>query len=163
MSRIPVDHPVAVALPYAAAAATAAALPLGVPLRIGLPLVFVAAAAKRAVRAARRRAHLRRVADDWLATAAAPSPNAFAWRVDELLGRERKAVAGALRSYARLRADDLLAAVADVLDDRAVSPRAVVRARDLITNPGSSLHCSARRDELRGDLEAILRPPRRGS
>jgi len=163
VSRIPIEQPLVGALPWAAAAATVAALPLGAPFRIGLALVFLAAAAKRALRAARRRADLRRVADEWLSTAMSPSPSAFAWRVDELLGRERKAVAGAVRSYARLRADDLLAAVADALDDGGVSPRAVVCARDLITDPGSSLHCSARHNELRGDLEAILRPPRRGS
>jgi hypothetical protein len=144
---IPAENPFGAALPYTAAAAATAALTsasgFDLPLRIGVPLVLVVVASKRASDASTRRTHLRMLADDWLAQASSPNPEAFAWRVQELLGAERKAIARALRSYGEeierpsrpgsprlnrrgLRPDaNLLVAVADALnDDRLASPRA---------------------------------------
>jgi hypothetical protein len=59
----------------------------------------------------------------------------------------------------QLRADsELLSEVAQALQDpsQAVSPRAVVYSRRLITDCGSPLNCSARHDELQQALKSIL-------
>lgn len=160
----------------AVSAALASALGFGLPVRLGVPVALVMIAAKRAFDASTRRARLRALADDWLVKSASPNPGAFAWRVDELLGSERNAVAHLLGSYADevvrpwrpgaprlnrrvLRRDaDLLATVAGALRDHrcALSPRAVVRARSLVTDPGGPLHSSARHADLREALEQIL-------
>jgi hypothetical protein len=178
--KIPAEGPFATVLPYGAAAAAATAsanaLGFGAPLRIGLPLVLLAFGMQRAFNASVRRTRLRIRADEWLESAASPNPNVFAWRVQELLGSERRGIARALRAYAqeimrpwrpgaprlnrrRLRSEaTLLAAVADALNDDRIelSPRAVLRARRLVTDVGSPLHSSARHDELRPRLEELL-------
>jgi hypothetical protein len=53
---------------------------------------------------------------------------------------------------------ELLSEVAEALQDpkRRASPRAIVRARLLITDCGSPLNCSARHDELHQTLKSIL-------
>jgi hypothetical protein len=59
----------------------------------------------------------------------------------------------------RLRAEaELLTAVAAALDDdrRALSPRTVLRARQLVTDVGGPLHASARHDELHQQLLELL-------
>jgi hypothetical protein len=100
----------------------------------------------------------------------------FAWRVEELLGSERRGVARALSAYAqeimrpwrpgaprlnrrRLRSEaELLAAVAEALEDdrRELSPRTVLRARRLVTDVGGPLHAAARHDELHRQLVELL-------
>lgn len=178
--KIPGDAPLPAALPYLAAAVTVAAfataLDFGLPLRVGLPLMLLAVGLKRALGASVRRARLRRRADEWLANANSPNPNVFAWRVEELLGSERRGVAGALSAYAqeilrpwrpgaprlnrrRLRTEvELLAAVADALNDdrRELSAKTVLRARQLVTDVGGPLHADARHDELHEQLVELL-------
>jgi hypothetical protein len=177
--KIPAPSPVDAAVPVIAVAAISAplasALGFGLPVRLFVPLVLLAIASKRALDASTRRARLRVLADDWLVRSASPNPEAFAWRADELLGSERKAVAHVLGAYAdelmrpwrpgaprlnrrTLRRDaDLIATVAGALrHHRCLSPRAVVRAQSLVTDPGSPLNSSARHRELREALEQIL-------
>jgi hypothetical protein len=178
--KLPRETPLRTALPYVAAAAAAAvfatALGVGLPVRVGLPLMFLAVGLQRALDASARRARLRTRADAWLANAASPNPEVFAWRVEELLGSERRGVADALSAYAqeivrpwrpgapplnrrRLRADaELLAAVADALKDdrRELSPRAVLSARELVIDVGGPLHAAARHGELRQRLVELL-------
>jgi hypothetical protein len=172
--------PFAAALPYTVAAALCLAIAsvIGVPtpLRLGMPAVVIAAALSRALAAYLTRERLRAQADAWLADARSPNPSVFGWRVEELVGAERKVVGRALRSFAdeakrprrlgapilnrlRLRPEtELLSEVAEALQDpkRAISPRAIVRARLLITDCGSPLNCSARHDELHQTLKSIL-------
>lgn len=177
--KIPTPSPIDAAMPVVALAAVSAplasALGFGLPVRLSVPLVFVVIASKRTFDASIRRARLRMLADHWLGKSVALNPDAFAWRVDELLGSERKAIARVLDSYAAevmrprrpgaprlnrqaLRRDaDLIATVAGALHDRrCLSPRAVVRAQNLVTDPGSPLNSSARHAELREALEQIL-------
>jgi hypothetical protein len=176
----PAVSPFDAAFPYTAVAAlslvigTAVALPT--PFRIGMPTVLMAAALSRAVAAYSARDQLREQADAWLAEARSPNPSAFDWRVDELIGSERKVVGRTLRSFAQevarphrrgapflnrlqLRPEvDLLLEVARALQDprRTASPRAIARTRLLITNCGSPLNNSARHDELHRALTSIL-------
>jgi hypothetical protein len=178
--KIPGDGSLPAALPYLAAAATVAAsataLDFGLLLRVGLPLIFLAFGLQRARDASVRRARLRMRADEWLANAPSANPAVFAWRAEELLGSERRGVARALSAYAqeivrpwrpgaprlnrrRLRTEaELLAAVADALDDdrRELSPRTVLRARQLVTDVGGPLHAAARHGELHQQLVELL-------
>lgn len=178
--KIPRDAPLTAALPYLAAAATAAAVAtavgFGLPMQVGLPLTFLGVALQRGLAASVGRARLRMRADEWLANAPSPNPDVFAWRVEELLGSERRGVARALRAYAqeigrpwrpgaarlnrrRLRSEaELLAAVADALgDDRCeLSARSVLRARRLVTDVGGPLHAAARHHELHHELTELL-------
>jgi hypothetical protein len=168
------------ALPYT----TAAALGLFIgfvfafpaPFRLGMPTVLLAAGLSRALHVHLTRERLRAQADVWLASIHSPSPSAFPWRVEELVGSERKVVGRTLRSIAeevmrpyrrgaptvnrsRLRPQaDLLSEVAEALEDpeRHASPRAIARTRLLITDVGSPLNCSARHDELHQTLTSIL-------
>lgn len=186
--KIPGDAPFPETLPYLAAAATAAAFAtafdFGPPLRVGLPLILLAFALQRGLDTSVRRARLRRRADEWLANTPSPNQEVFAWRVEELLGSERRWVAGALSAYAqevvrpwrpgaprlnrrRLRTEvELLAAVANALADdrRELSARTVLRARQLVTDVGGPLHAAARHHELHEQLVELLadmerRPP----
>lgn len=185
----PVADPLGAGFPYAVAAAVATAsattLDLAAPAQIVLPVVLLAFGMQRVLAALVRRTRLRKAADEWLECASSPSPSAFAWRVEELLGPERRRIARALKAYGeearrpwrpgaprldrrRLRAEaPLLAAVAAALGDERtdVSPRAVLLARRLVTDVGSPLHAAARHDELRPCLQELLtvdvdsRPP----
>jgi hypothetical protein len=168
------------ALPYTTAAAlglaigSVAAFPA--PFRFGMPAVLLAAGLSRALDAYFTRERLRTRADAWLAETRLPNPAVFAWRVEELVGSERKVVGRTLRAVAeevmrphrrgapilnraQLRPEtDLLTEIALALQDpqRPVSPRAIARTGLLITDCGSPLNCSARRDELHQALESIL-------
>lgn len=168
------------ALPYTAAAA----LSLGIgsvvafptPLRLGMPALLLAAALSQALAASLTRERLREQADAWLAQAHVPNPSVFAWRVEELVGSERKVAGRTLRTFAeevmrprrrgaptlnrlRLRSEtELLSEIAEALQDpkRHAAPRAIARTRLLITDCGSPLNCSARHDELHQALKSIL-------
>jgi hypothetical protein len=168
------------ALPYTVAAALSLAIGSVVafpaPFRLGVPAVLMAAALSRAVLAWLTRERFREQADAWLAEARSPKPSVYAWRVEELIGSERRIVGrtlGALaeevtRPYRRgapilnrlkLRSQtELLLEVAHALQDptRNASPRAIARTRLLITDCGSPLNCSARNDELHQALTSIL-------
>lgn len=168
------------ALPYTAAAALSLAIGSAVvfpaPLRLGLPAVFMAAALGRALLAYLTRERLRERADAWLAEARSPNPSVYAWRVEELIGFERRTVGRTLSAFAeevtrpyrrgapilnrlKLRPQtELLFEVAHALQDpkRDASPRAIARTRLLITDCGSPLNCSARTDELHQALTSIL-------
>jgi hypothetical protein len=168
------------ALPYTAAAALSLAIGSVVafptPFRLGMPAVLMAAALSRAVAACLTRERLREQADAWLAEARSPNPSVYAWRVEELIASERTAVGRTLRAFAeevtrsyrrgapilnrlQLRPEaELLSEVAHALQDpkRPVAPRAIARARLLITDCGSPLNCSARHDELHRALNSIL-------
>jgi hypothetical protein len=172
--------PLDAALPYTIAAALSLAITsfaaLPTSFRLGMPAVLIAASLSRALAAHMRRERLRAQADSWLADACSPNPSVFSWRVQELARVERQVVGRTLRSFAeevmrprrfgapnlnrlQLRAEsELLSEVAQALQDpsRAISPRAVVRSRRLITDCGSPLNCSARHDELRQALKSIL-------
>jgi hypothetical protein len=172
--------PFGAALPYTTAAALSLAIGsvvvLPTPFRLGFPSVLMAAALSRAVAACLTRERLRAQADAWLAEVCSPNPFVFAWRVEELVGSERKTVGRTLRAFAeevmrphrrgapilnrmQLRPEtDLLFEVAQALEDpkRAASPRAIARTRLLITDCGSPLNCSARHDELHRALKSIL-------
>jgi hypothetical protein len=168
------------ALPYTTAAALGLFIgfvfALPAPFRLGMPTVLLAAGLSRALHVQLTRERLRAQADAWLASIHSPSPSAFPWRVEELVGSERKVVGRTLRSIAeevmrpyrrgaptvnrsKLRPHaDLLSEVAEALEDpgRHASPRAVARTRLLITDVGSPLNCSARHDELHQTLTSIL-------
>ena len=168
------------ALPYTAAAALS--LVIGfvfaspTPFRLGMPTVLLAAGLSRALAVYLRRERLRAQADAWLAEIRSPNPSVFEWRVQELVGFERKIVGRTLRSIAeevprphrrgapilnrpKLRPQaGLLSEVAQALEDpgRIASPRAIARTRLLITDCGSPLNCSARHDDLNQTLTSIL-------
>jgi hypothetical protein len=168
------------ALPYTVAAALSLAIGSVVafpaPFRLGVPAVLMAAALSRAVLAFWTRERLREQADAWLAEARSPNPSVYAWRVEELIGSERRIVGRTLSAFAeevtrpyrrgapilnrlQLRPQtELLFEVAHALQDpkRDASPRAIARTRLLITNCGSPLNCSARNDELHQALTSIL-------
>jgi hypothetical protein len=168
------------ALPYTTAAALSLAIAslaaLPTSFRLGMPAVLIVAALSRALAAYVRRERLRAQADSWLADACSPNRSVFRWRLQELAGVERYVVGRTLRSFVeevrrprrpgapnlnrlQLRAEsELLSEVAEALQDpsRAVSPRAVVHSRRLITDCGSPLNCSARHEELRQALKSIL-------
>jgi hypothetical protein len=168
------------ALPYTAAAALSLAIGTAVafptPLRLGMPAVLMAAALSRALVACLSRERLRERADAWLAEIRSPNPSVYAWRVEELIGSERRTVGRTLRAFAeevtrpyrrgapilnrlQLRPQaELLFEVANALQDpkRDASPRAIARTRLLITDCGSPLNCSARNDELHQALTSIL-------
>jgi hypothetical protein len=168
------------ALPYTTAAALSLAIAalaaLPTPLRLGMPAGLMAGALIRALGAYIRRERMRAEADAWLADRFAPNPFVSGWRAAELTRVERRVVGRTLRSFAdevrrprrrgaptvnrlQLRAEtELLSEVADALQDtaRAVSPRAVVRSRRLITDCSSPLNCSARHDQLQQVLKSIL-------
>jgi hypothetical protein len=146
--------------------------------------VMMAAALSRAVLAFWTRERLREQADAWLAEARSPNPSVYAWRVEELIGSERRIVGRTLSAFAeevtrpyrrgapilnrlKLRSQtELLFEVAHALQNpkRDASPRAIARTRLLITNCGSPLNCSARNDELHQALTSILADiPERGT
>jgi hypothetical protein len=168
------------ALPYTAAAALSLAIGSVVAFptsfRLGIPAVLMAAALGRALVACLSRERLREQADAWLAEASSPNPSVYAWRVEELIGSERRIVGRTLSAFAeevtrpyrrgapilnrlKLRPEaGLLSDVAHALQDpkRDASPRAIARTRLLITDCGSPLNCSARNDELHQALTSIL-------
>jgi len=168
------------ALPYTAAGALSlvigSAVAFPTPLRLRVPAVLTAAALSRALVACLTRERLREQADAWLAEARSPNPSVYAWRVEELIGFERRTIGRTLRAFAeevtrpyrrgarvlnrlQLRPQtELLFEVAHALQDpkRDASPRAIARTRLLITDCGSPLNCSARNDELHQALASIL-------
>jgi hypothetical protein len=168
------------ALPYTAAATLSLAIGslVAVPtsFRLGMPAVLMAAALSRAFGVCLSRERLREQADVWLAEACSPNPSVYAWRVEELIGSERRTVGRTLSAFAeevtrpyrrgapilnrsQLRPQtELLFEVAHALQDpkRDASPRAIARTRLLITDCGSPLNCSARNDELHQALTSIL-------
>jgi hypothetical protein len=168
------------ALPYTAAAALSVAIASVVafptPFRLGIPAVLMAAALSRAALACLTRQRLREQADAWLAKARSPNPSIYAWRVEELIGSERRTIGRTLNAFAeevtrpyrrsapslnrlQLRPQtELLFEVAHALQDpkRNASPRAIARTRLLITNCGSPLNCSARSDELPQALTSAI-------
>lgn len=168
------------ALPYTTGAALSVVIGLvfasPTAFRLGVPTVLLAAGLGRALAVHVRRERLRAQADAWLAEIRSPSRSVFPWRVQELVGSERKIVGRTLRSIAeevvrpqrrgapilnrpKLRPQArLLSEVAQALEDpgRNASPRAIARARLLITDCGSPLNCSARHDELNQTLTSIL-------
>jgi hypothetical protein len=168
------------ALPYTVAAALSLAIGSVVafpaPFRLGVPAVLMAAALSRAVLAFWTRERLREQADAWLAEARSPNPSVYAWRVEELIGSERRIVGRTLSAFAeevtrpyrrgapilnrlKLRSQtELLFEVAHALQNpkRNASARAIARTRLLITDCGSPLNCSARKDELHQALTSIL-------
>jgi len=168
------------ALPYTTAAALSLAIGsvVAVPtaFRLGMPAVLLAAALSQALVASLTRERLREQADAWLAETRAPNPSVFAWRVEELIGSERKVVGRTLRTFAeevmrphRLGAPILnrlqlrpetkeLFEIAEALEDpkRRAPARAIARTRLLITDCGSPLNNSARHDELHQALKSIL-------
>ena len=172
--------PLDAALPYTTAAALSLAagsvVAFPTTLRLGMPAVLMAAALSRALAAYLTRERLREQADAWLAEARLPNSSVFAWRVEELVGSERKVVGRTLSSFAeevmrprrrgapilnrsQLRPEtDLLLAVAQALQDpeRVAAPRAIARTKRLITDCGSPLNCSARHDGLHQALKSIL-------
>lgn len=174
------DRPLGAALPYTAAAALGLAIGTVVafptPVRLGVPAVLMAAALGQAALACSTRERRREQADAWLAQARSSNPSAYAWRVQELIGSERRTVGRTLSAFAeevtrpyrrgapilnrlQLRPQiELLFQVAHALQDpkRNASPRAIARTRLLITNCGSPLNCSARNDELGHALTSIL-------
>jgi len=168
------------ALPYTVAAAFSLAVGSVVafpaPFRLGVPAVLMAATLSRAALACLKRERLREQADAWLAEARSPNPSVYAWRVEELIGSERRIVGRTLSAFAeevtrpsrrgapilnrlKLRSQtELLFEVAHALQDpkRNASARAIARTRLLITDCGSPLNCSARNDELHQALTSIL-------
>jgi hypothetical protein len=168
------------ALPYTAAAALSLAIgslvAFPTSFRLGIPAVLMAAALGRALVACLSRERLREQADVWLAEPCSPNPSAYAWRVEELIGSERRTVGRTLSAFAeevtrpyrrgapilnrsQLRPEaNLLSEVAHALQDpkRDASPRAIARTRLLITDCGSPLNCSAQSDELHQALTSIL-------
>jgi len=172
--------PIDAALPYTSAAAlslvigSVAAFPTA--FRLGMPAVLMAAALSRALIASLTRERLREQADTWLAEIPSPNPSVFAWRVEELIGSERKVVGRTLHAFTeevmrphrrgapilnrlQLRTENKeLFEIAQALQDpkRRASPRAIARTRLLITDCGSPLNNSARHDELHQALKSIL-------
>jgi hypothetical protein len=168
------------ALPYTTAAALSlvvgSVFAIPTAFRLGMPAVLMAAALSQALVASSARERLREQADTWLAEIRSPNPSVFAWRVEELIGPERKVVGRTLRTFAeelmrphrrgapilnrlRLRPErNELLEIAEALEDpkRRTSARAVARTRLLITDCGSPLNNSARHDELHQALESIL-------
>lgn len=168
------------ALPYTTAAALSLVIGsvVAVPaaFRLGMPAVLMAAALTQALAASLTRERLRQQADTWLAETRSPNPSAFAWRVEELIGSERKVIGRTLRTFTeevmrprqrgapilnrlRLRPESKeLFEIAGALEDpnRWASARAIARTRMLITDCGSPLNNSARHDELHQALESIL-------
>jgi hypothetical protein len=168
------------ALPYTTAAALSLAIGsvVAVPtaFRLGMPAVLLAAALSQALVASLTRERLREQADAWLAETRSPNPSVFAWRVEELIGSERKVVGRTLRTFAeevmrphRSGAPNLnrlqlrpetkeLFEIAEALEDpkRRAPARAIARTRLLITDCGSPLNNSARHDELHQALKSIL-------
>jgi hypothetical protein len=168
------------ALPYTTAAALSLAIGsvVAVPtaFRLGMPAVLLAAALSQALVASLTRERLREQADAWLAEMRSPNPSVFAWRVEELIGSERKVVGRTLRTFAeevmrphRSGAPNLnrlqlrpetkeLFEIAEALEDpnRRAPARAIARTRLLITDCGSPLNNSARHDELHQALKSIL-------
>jgi hypothetical protein len=168
------------ALPYTAAAALSlvigSVVDLPTAFRLGMPALLMAAALSQALAASCTRERLREQADIWLAEIRSPNPSVLAWRVEELIGSERRVVGRTLRTFTeevmrphrfgapklnrlqlRPRSKELFA-IADALQDseRRVSARAIVRTRLLITDCGSPLNNSARHDELHQALMSIL-------
>ena len=168
------------ALPYTTAAALSLAIGtvVAVPtaFRLGMPAALMAAALSQALVASSTRERLREQADTWLAEIRSPNPSVFAWRVEELIGFERKVVGRTLRTFTeeimrphrrgapilnrlQLRPEHKeLFEIAEALQDskRRASPRAIARTRLLITDCGSPLNNSARHDELHQALKSIL-------
>jgi hypothetical protein len=168
------------ALPYTTAAALSlvigSVIAFPTALRLGIPAALLAAAFSQALAAFLSRDRLREQADAWLAEVGSANPSVFAWRVEELIGSERKIVGRTLRAFAeeamrphrrgapilnrlQLRSEtELLSEVAEALQDfkRRASPRAIARTRLLITDCGSPLNCSTRHDELHQALTLIL-------
>jgi hypothetical protein len=168
------------ALPYTTAAALSLAIGsvVAVPtaFRLGMPAVLMAAALSQALVASLTRERLREQADTWLAEIRSPNPSVFAWRVEELIGSERKVVGRTLRTFTeeimrphrrgapilnrlQLRPEtNELFEIAEALEDpkRRASARAIARTRLLITDCGSPLNNSARHEELHQVLESIL-------
>jgi hypothetical protein len=168
------------ALPYTTAAALSLAIGsvVAVPtaFRLGMPAVLLAAALSQALVASLTRERLREQADAWLAETRSPNPSVFAWRVEELIGSERKVVGRTLRTFAeevmrphrsgapilnrlQLRPENKeLFEIAEALEDtkRRAPARAIARTRLLITDCGSPLNNSARHDELHQALKSIL-------
>jgi hypothetical protein len=168
------------ALPYTSAAAlslvigSVAAVPTA--FRLGMPAVLMAAALSQALIASLTRERLREQADTWLAEIPSPNPSVFAWRIEELIGSERKVVGRTLRTFTeeimrphrrgapilnrlQLRPEHKeLFEIAQALQDpkRRASARAIARTRLLITDCGSPLNNSARHDELHQALKSIL-------
>jgi hypothetical protein len=168
------------ALPYTTAAALSLAIGSVVEVptafRLGMPAVLLAAALSQALVASLTRERLREQADAWLAETRSPNPSVFAWRVEELIGSERKVVGRTLRTFAeevmrphrsgapilnrlQLRPENKeLFEIAEALEDtkRRAPARAIARTRLLITDCGSPLNNSARHDELHQALKSIL-------
>jgi hypothetical protein len=168
------------ALPYTTAAALSLAIGSVVEVptafRLGMPAVLLAAALSQALVASLTRERLREQADAWLAEIRSPNPSVFAWRVEELIGSERKVVGRTLRVFAeevmrphrsgapilnrlQLRPENKeLFEIAEALEDtkRRAPARAIARTRLLITDCGSPLNNSARHDELHQALKSIL-------
>lgn len=168
------------ALPYTSAAALSLVIGsvVAVPMafRLGMPAVLMAAALSQALVASLTRERLREQADTWLAEIRSPNPSVFAWRVEELIGSERKVVGRTLRTFTeemmrphrrgapilnrlQLRPENKeLFEIAEALEDpkRRASARAIARTRLLITDCGSPLNNSARHDELHQALKSIL-------